>query len=474
MDASGFCAEYPRQHTEVRAGSIPGAPAASVGNLHQACDRNGRLGDLPIVSPPRMNWLRMTRLRPRIGLFDLSDGRSGLTRYVDGILDAVSPSEFDITLFCHPRVPYASRCGIRFCPIPVSPVTVSSTESSGVQLGRRSSGRCRATFSRFWKAVAPSGVRYATGYARSAARIARFIRTEGVDLLHTNECGCMESVLAARLAHVPKVIATYHTDSAYDVLAGRLTPGYRILEQLTNRLLDQAIAVSESTRQDRVRNTRIPASRVITIHNGIDPDKFIPPADAQDACAMLGLPINRVLIGSVGQLQRYKGFDVLLQAFAAAAGDVPQADLVIAGAGPALGELESLVARLGLRSRVHFLGFQSNIPLVLAALDLYVMASRCEALPYALLEAMVAKLPVIATTVGGIPEVIEDGVSGLLVPPGRADCLSKALLQMLRSESLRHRAGIGARERVVQRFHQRDSAERTINVYRQLLKPSTV
>jgi glycosyltransferase involved in cell wall biosynthesis len=142
---------------------------------------------------------------------------------------------------------------------------------------------------------------------------------------------------------------------------------------------------------------------------------------------------------------------------------------VVAGTGPLREDLESLTDRLGVRSRVHFLGFQSNVPLVLAALDVYVLSSLCEALPYALLEAMAAKLPVIATTVGGIPEVIEPGVSGLLVPPGRMDALSEGIRRLLRSEGTRSRIGTAARERVTRYFHQRNSAENTIAIYRQVL-----
>jgi glycosyltransferase involved in cell wall biosynthesis len=279
----------------------------------------------------------------------------------------------------------------------------------------------------------------------------------------------MESVLAARLAGVPKVLATYHTDSAYDVLDGRLTAGYRALERATNRLLDRAIAVSGVTRSDRVRIAGIPGSRVVTIHNGIDPDRFARLPARAAARAELGLPADRVLIGGVGQLARYKGYDVLIRAFAGVAGRCPQADLVIAGTGPLREELEALADRLGARGRIHFLGFQPDVLRVLAALDIYVLASICEALPYALLEAMAAGLPVLATAVGGVPEVIEPGVSGLLVAPGRVDAMADALGRLADSAPARARLGAAARERVGRHFHQRDSARRTIAVYRQLL-----
>jgi glycosyltransferase involved in cell wall biosynthesis len=312
-------------------------------------------------------------------------------------------------------------------------------------------------------------VRYAAGYAKNAARIARWLRREPVNLLHTNECGCMESVLAARLAGIPKVLATYHTDSVYDVLDGRLTTGYRALERATNRLLDRAIAVSGVTRTDRVRHTGIPGSRVVTIHNGIDPDRFARLPDQASARVSLGLPADRVLIGGVGQLARYKGYDVLIRAFALVADRYPQVDLAIAGKGPLREELEALATQLGVRDRVHFLGFQSDVLRVLAALDIYALASMCEAFPYALLEAMAAGLPILATSVGGVPEVMEPGVTGHLVAPGRVDDMAGALKGLVDSASTRARMGAAARERVARHFHQRDSARRTVDVYRQML-----
>jgi glycosyltransferase involved in cell wall biosynthesis len=414
----------------------------------------------------------MTRVRPRIGIFDLSESHSGLTRYVNGILDVISGEEFDVTVFCHPRNPYTPRPDVRFFPIPGLTPPPAAAPSGGQPSEVSPDPVAGSTLSRLWRSLAPSDVRYAVGYARMAARIARHLRSEPVDVLHTNECGCMQSVLAARLARVPRVIATYHTTSVYDRLAGRLTPGYRMLEQATNRLLDRAIAVSDSTRLDRVRHTRIPGSRVVTIHNGVDPDEFDRLPDVRTARASLGLPGDRLILGAVGQLQPYKGFDVLIRAFAALAGDHPDVNLAVAGSGPQQEELEFLAGQLGVRSRVHFLGFQANVPLVLAALDVYVLSSRCEALPYALLEAMAAKRPVVATTVGGVAEVIEAGVSGLLVPPGRVGALSENLRHLVRSESTRTRIGTAARERVVRYFHQRDSAQQTIEVYRQLLNPT--
>ncbi|HKB02895.1 MAG TPA: glycosyltransferase family 4 protein [Gemmataceae bacterium] len=407
----------------------------------------------------------MTATRPRIGLFDLSPGHSGLTRYVFGLLDALPADEFAVTVFCHPRGPYQPRPNVRLCRIPVAGATGLAVQPGAVTGPVTRPG----VRSRLWRAAVPRAVRYAVGYVREARRLAPYLRAEPVDLLHTNECGIMTSGLAARLAGVPRVLATYHTQSDYDRLAGRLTLGYRLLERATSRLLDQAVAVSEATRQDRIRTAWVPADRVATIHNGIDATGFDPLADPAGARAALGLPADRVLFGAVAQLQVYKGIDILLRAFATVAARHPQADLVIAGTGPLRNELEALAGILGLRDRVRFLGFQSDVTRVFAALDVYVLSSQCEALPYALLEAMAAGKPVVATTVGGVPEVIEPSVSGFLVPPDQADELAEALATLAASADLRVRYGHAARKRVETMFDQRASAERTIDLYRQAL-----
>lgn len=411
----------------------------------------------------------MVRPRPRIGIFDATESYSGITRYVNGLLDALAGSEFDVTLFCHPRTPYAPRPGVRLCPVSGGAPLLALGQKTEPKTWAAAKPAARSLRSRLWRSLVPSGIRYATGYVRSAARLAREIRAESIDLLHTNECGCMESVLASRLAGVPRVLATYHTDSSYGRLQNRLTTSIKVLDRFANRLLDRAISVSECTRLDRIRYARAVPSRVVTIHNGIDPAPYDHLPDARTARAALNLPPDRIVIGAVGQLNPFKGYDVLLRAFARVAPAHPTADLAVAGTGACRGELESLARELGIESRVRFLGFQSDVPLVLAALDVYVMASRCEALPYALLEAMAAKLPIVATTVGGIPEVIEHGRSGLLVPPGRADALSAALHELLGDRQRWSRIGTAARERIDRRFHQRDSARDTVAVYRQML-----
>jgi glycosyltransferase involved in cell wall biosynthesis len=125
---------------------------------------------------------------------------------------------------------------------------------------------------------------------------------------------------------------------------------------------------------------------------------------------------------------------------------------------------------LGLADRVRFLGQCSDVGLVYDACDVFVLSSLCEACPYALLEAMAHELPVVATRVGGVPEIVVDGETGFLAAPRDAESLAGALAKLIDSPELRRRQGQAARERVVKHFHEADMVRRTIQLYRELLR----
>src|SRR5207253_6549325 len=135
-------------------------------------------------------------------------------------------------------------------------------------------------------------------------------------------------------------------------------------------------------------------------------------------------------------------------------------------AGPLRKELEAEATRHGVADRVRFLGFQSDVQLPLDALDVFAMPSRCEALPYALLEAMATELPAVGAAVGGVPEVIVPGQTGFVVPPRDPDALAASLRTLLKDADLRRWMGAAGRERVVRDFHERDMVRKTIELYR--------
>ena len=160
----------------------------------------------------------------------------------------------------------------------------------------------------------------------------------------------------------------------------------------------------------------------------------------------------------------YQGLDTLVEAFAAIAHDLPVV-LVIMGDGSEWAKLQKLVQIYDLPDRVVLTGFVKDASTYLTALDVFVLPSRSEALGYALLEAGLASLPSIGTRVGGIPEILEDGKTGLLVPPEKSIALSLALTELLNDDALRNRIGTALNEEVRSKFSTKTMVEKTLKLY---------
>jgi glycosyltransferase involved in cell wall biosynthesis len=214
-----------------------------------------------------------------------------------------------------------------------------------------------------------------------------------------------------------------------------------------------------------VNHVGIPQNKVVVIPNGVevpDVDRF---PGSRGARTELGLPIDQVVVGTVARLDPVKRLDVLFQAL----GSLPDVSSVIIGDGPERARLMALSDRIELTGRIHFAGQQGDVRPWLAAIDVFALSSDWEGMSNALLEAMAAGLPIVATAVGGTPDVVVDGVTGLLVPPRDSSALAKAIATLVRDPDLRRRMGQAGRERVLQHFSVERMVERTQNLYEQLL-----
>jgi glycosyltransferase involved in cell wall biosynthesis len=404
----------------------------------------------------------MTSLtRPTIGIYEVSPGPSGPSRYVESILSAIDPDEFEIVLFCRAGGPYAPRRGVILEEV----LPPASTQSPAP--------RATATpaTKRARQSLTPAWLKLWSGFGQQSLRLAAAFKRRPVDLLHTNNGGCEESAVAARLAKIGRVLGTFHIDSRVDVAGRNNGFRHRALEFVSNQCLHAAIAVSDDTGRQWIRRTRLAPRRVVTIHNGIDAANCAPAIDRAAARKKFGLPTTEgaLIIGGVGRLDAVKGFDILLDAIALLAPDHPNLTLVLAGDGPARHALQQQAARLNIGHSVHFLGYCNDVRQVYAALDIFAMPSRCEALPYALLEAMTAQLPAVASRIGGVPEVIVPNQTGLLIPVGDHQALATALRSLLNNPDLRQQMGRAARDRVIQHFSEREMVAQTLALYRKLL-----
>ena len=176
------------------------------------------------------------------------------------------------------------------------------------------------------------------------------------------------------------------------------------------------------------------------------------------------------MVGSLGRLHPQKGFSDLLTAFAQVRQRIPSVRLFVAGDGELRDDLEAQARSLGMAAVVTFAGVRADVSEVLAALDVFVLPSLWEGMPNAVLEAMASGLPVVATAVGGTPEVVVDGVTGLLVPPQDPGALAQAIGHLLRDPDLRRRMGRAGRRRVEEHFDVRETVRQVESLYETLLR----
>jgi glycosyltransferase involved in cell wall biosynthesis len=217
------------------------------------------------------------------------------------------------------------------------------------------------------------------------------------------------------------------------------------------------------------RVIRIRPDRLLVIPNGISLED-VPPADPAEARAILGLSADTLVMGTVGRLQPVKGTRYLLEAFTQLAAVHEDVVLLLVGDGPERASLQVLAQQLGIAKSVRFLGDRQDVSRCLHTMDVFVLPSIWEGMPNAALEAMAVGLPVVATAAGGTPEVVVDGVTGLLVPPRDPDALARAVARLLRDSDLRRTMGQAGRVRAKQRFSIEETVRRTEELYTTLLK----
>jgi glycosyltransferase involved in cell wall biosynthesis len=245
--------------------------------------------------------------------------------------------------------------------------------------------------------------------------------------------------IAARWLGARLVLHEHFADPrmpAYQALADRA------LATLTHR----AIAVSGSTREFLVRERHVPAERVRLIWNGAPLDEFAPveAARARAVRAELGIPAAAIVVGAVGRLSEQKGHRHLLDAAATVLGRRPQARILLAGDGDLEKPLREQARNLGISDRVVFAGHRADVPAVLGAIDVLCISSTYEGTPLALFEAMASGKAIVSTAVDGCREILEEGVTGLLVPPSEPAPLATALLRVLDEHGLRDALGRAA------------------------------
>jgi glycosyltransferase involved in cell wall biosynthesis len=278
-------------------------------------------------------------------------------------------------------------------------------------------------------------------------RIAQLAAAQQIDLLHCHHYSPFIYGSMSRWWRSRPVIFTEHGRTS-DAPASRKR---RLANQLFGRIPERIFAVSRDLKAHMVREG-FDASRIDVIYNGIEPGRAADEVSRARARAFLGSGPGELLIGAVGRLDPVKDLGTLLEALTHLGSRFAAARVVFIGDGAAREQLERRASELNVTSRVTFLGYRQDIRTLLPGLDVYANTSVFEGVSLTILEAMATGLPVVATRVGGTPEVVVDGESGLLVPARDPRALANALDAVLSDNALRRRLGGGARARVEQQF----------------------
>ena len=282
-------------------------------------------------------------------------------------------------------------------------------------------------------------------------RLARYIRAHRIQIVHTQVLA--SDVIGGIAARLAGQTLLFSTKSNMHYISGQ---GLSLLRNLpywlSMYLPDQVIAVSEVMRSEILEHVHLSPERVVTIRTGIDVGSF---GRAQARAASreeLGLEHGDLALVYAGRLAGGKGLEYLIEAVRQAVADEPGLRLVLMGEGPLAGRLQELVLEAGLSRQTIFTGFRLDVPNLLAAADVFVLPSLTEGLPQSMMEAMAAGRAVIAASVGGVPEIVEHGVTGLLVPPRDSQALAEAILQLVKHPALRESLGANARAAALERF----------------------
>jgi glycosyltransferase involved in cell wall biosynthesis len=287
-------------------------------------------------------------------------------------------------------------------------------------------------------------------------RLYRLFKTLGIEVVqaHTYYANLYASI-AARLAGVKVVMTTEHGQASWK------RPTHHLIERrIISPLVSMRVAVSNDIRNIRVLSGDVSATKITVINNCV----VIPETKASHNIK------ERLKIGTVGRLVPAKDYQTLIRAFGKVIGDGFNAELTIVGDGPERARLEKEVQDLVLYEHVTFAGFQANVDIFLNEFDIFVLTSITEGIPIAMLEAMAKGLPVVATIVGGIPEVLQDNVDGLLVESSNPQMIADTLKRLINDRFLRIRLGEAAREKIKSSFCSESVCKQYEQLYINLLR----
>lgn len=389
-----------------------------------------------------------------IGFFAPYERYGGTEEYLEKLMRPVADMGYRVVFFYRQELPrdWIEKVG-RYAETVAYDSAWHGGGSNGLQQrGGGAKGLLWESARRLHRRFVPRSGRFVVGFAREALRMRRVFMKWPVDVLHFSDLGADPQILAARLACIPRLTGALGCLPRSGPL--RSSWPYRFLEALCLSSMDAVAAVSKRGRSLWLRRTRMNPRKIQVVYTGTE----VVPIEAmtglsEEVRGELGIPLDAGIVGVSAGLVRLKGHAYLLAAFPDVLKAVPDAWLVLAGDGPARAELEQQARDLGISERVLFLGHRQDIKRIVQAYDIIALPSVDDSMPFSLLEGMSLAKPVVASAVGGIPELVEDGVTGYLVPPRDPVAVAEALINVLKDRATAARMGMAARERVRSRFN---------------------
>ena len=309
-------------------------------------------------------------------------------------------------------------------------------------------------------------------FLAGAWRLRALLDNYDVRILHTQLFAADLVGRLARLGRRGPILITTLQSSVYERATEYLySARRRLLDGFSARLLnDGFVAVSAFVKDSAVRNLGLRADRVRVIYNSVEPDRMRSPdpAGVKRLRRELGVQPHDRLVLTVGRLDPPKGHRFLLSALVAVRREVPAVTLLVVGEGPSRAELGAQARALGLADHVRFAGARAEIPEIFALADVFVLPTLSEGLPVTLLEALAAGVPAVASRIGPVEEVVEDGLTGFLAAPGSSNALASAILRVLNDPAEAKAVGDRGRALAEGQFSARRSAEALGDLYRTL------
>lgn len=302
--------------------------------------------------------------------------------------------------------------------------------------------------------------------------IINLIKKEKFTIVHThNSKAGILGRFAAWVCGVPIIIHTLHSCVfRYPDLNWLQKKFFLTLEKLAAKFSHKLITISEVLREEFIKARVAPEDKFITIYSGIEIEKFRLQINIEEKKNELNIPLNNFIVGTVSRLDKGKGNEFLIRAIPYILKEAERVSFVFVGSGPLRGNLEELAEKLKVRNNVIFAGTREDVPEILQTFDIFCLASRYEGMSRVILEAQAAAKPVVATRVGGIPDIVCENKTSLLVEPKDYSGLAKAILKLIKDDNLRRSMSQAAKEFVGYKFSSEKMVLDIIKVYNELLE----